>query len=309
MPLTPADVRNKQFSTTRLRPGYDEEEVDAFLDEVEAELDRLIQENEELRAKLAECLRGKVPAMAAPIVEPKPEMTHMPEPPKPPEPKEPEPVLGGLGMPQQAPPPPPVQVSSPGEDNMDTAARVLALAQQTADQAIADARREADETLGRARREAEEILGKARRQSEQIVSEARARAESLERDAQDRHRQAMGSLVQQREELERMVDDLNAFEREYRSRLKAYLEGQLRELEAGSHGGPFGGPTGTGPQPAQQQQQPVPQHAEVRNGQPAVGPGNTGQNPFPQQQPEPVQHAQHATGGFHTADNPPHDRR
>jgi DivIVA domain-containing protein len=310
MPLTPADVRNKQFSTTRLRPGYDEEEVDAFLDEVEAELDRLIQENEELRAKLAECLRGKVPAMAAPIVEPKPEMTHMPEPPKPPEPKqEPEPILGGLGMPPAAPPPPP-PVSSPGEDNMDTAARVLALAQQTADQAIADARREADETLGRARREAEEILGKARRQSEQIVSEARARAESLERDAQDRHRQAMGSLVQQREELERMVDDLNAFEREYRSRLKAYLEGQLRELEAGaSHGGPFGGgPAGTGPQPAQQPA--MPQHAEVRNGQPSVGPGNTGQNPFPQQQVEPAQHAQHsATGGFHTADNPPHDRR
>jgi DivIVA domain-containing protein len=311
MPLTPADVRNKQFSTTRLRPGYDEEEVDAFLDEVEAELDRLIQENEELRAKLAECLRGKVPAMAAPIVEPKPEMTHMPEPPKPPEPKpEPEPMLGGLGMPPAAVPPPPAPVNSPGEDNMDTAARVLALAQQTADQAIADARREADETLGRARREAEEILGKARRQSEQIVSEARNRAESLERDAQDRHRQAMGSLVQQREELERMVDDLNAFEREYRSRLKAYLEGQLRELEAGaSHGGPFGGgPGGTGPQPAQQQG--VPQHAEVRNGQPSVGPGNTGQNPFPQQQGEPVQHAQHsATGGFHTADNPPHDRR
>ena len=60
MPLTPADVRNKQFSTTRLRPGYDEEEVDAFLDEVESELDRLIQENEELRAKLAECLRGSI---------------------------------------------------------------------------------------------------------------------------------------------------------------------------------------------------------------------------------------------------------
>ena len=70
MPLTPADVRNKQFSTTRLRPGYDEEEVDAFLDEVEAELDRLIQENEELRAKLSEVLRGgKVPALNAPHAE------------------------------------------------------------------------------------------------------------------------------------------------------------------------------------------------------------------------------------------------
>ncbi len=310
MPLTPADVRNKQFSTTRLRPGYDEEEVDAFLDEVEAELDRLIQENEELRAKLAECLRGKVPAMAAPIVEPKPEITHLPEPPKPPEPKpEPEPMLGGpLGM-----PPAPQQVApvvGPGEDNMDTAARVLALAQQTADQAIADARREADETLGRARREAEEILGKARRQSDQIISEARARAESLERDAQERHRQAMGSLVQQREELERMVDDLNAFEREYRSRLKAYLEGQLRELEAGAnHAGPFGmGPGGTGPQPAQPTVPPPPQqHPEARNGQPSVGPGNTGGNPFPQPQPEP-QHAQRsATGSFHA--ETPHDRR
>src|SRR5690606_16589302 len=54
MPLTPADVRNKQFNTTRLRPGYDEEEVDSFLDEVEAELDRLITENDELRRRLAE---------------------------------------------------------------------------------------------------------------------------------------------------------------------------------------------------------------------------------------------------------------
>jgi hypothetical protein len=39
--------------------------------------------------------------------------------------------------------------------------------------------------------------------------------------AQEQHRQAMGSLVQQREELERRVDDLRAFEREYRSRFMA----------------------------------------------------------------------------------------
>ncbi|TNY34743.1 DivIVA domain-containing protein [Thermomonospora catenispora] len=301
MPLTPADVRNKQFSTTRLRPGYDEEEVDAFLDEVEAELDRLIQENEELRAKLAECLRGKVPAMAAPIVEPKPDLAQAPEPPRP-EPKpEPEPApLGTLGG------------SAPGgEDNMDTAARVLALAQQTADQAIADARREADETLGRARREAEEIVGKARRQADQIISEARSRAEALDRDAQERHRQVMGSLVQQREELEREVDNLRAFEREYRSRLKVYLEGQLRELEVGAaEGGPFGpgqpAPSAGGPQTGPQQ---TVQHPENRNGQPQPAPATTGPTPFAPPS-EPAQHAQHSTtGAFHTTDNPPHDRR
>jgi DivIVA domain-containing protein len=280
MPLTPADVRNKQFSTTRLRPGYDEEEVDAFLDEVEVELDRLIQENEELRSKLAECLRGgksAVSALSSPLADPEPEMLA-------PEPMLPEP---------ERRPEPAMSMHAHAEDNMDTAARVLALAQQTADQAIADARREADETLGRARREADDILGKARRQAEQITSDARARAESLERDAQERHRQAMGSLVQQREELERRVDDLRAFEREYRSRLKAYLEGQLRDLEAGAaDSGTF--PAVAGPPPAVG----MPSRMESRNGQPAVTGAYVGS-------PEPGGH----NGGFHPSDGPSHDRR
>src|SRR6185295_19207378 len=58
MPLTPEDVRNKKFTTVRLREGYDEDEVDAFLDEVEAELTRLLRENEDLRAKLAAATRA-----------------------------------------------------------------------------------------------------------------------------------------------------------------------------------------------------------------------------------------------------------
>ena len=288
MPLTPADVRNKQFSTTRLRPGYDEEEVDAFLDEVEAELDRLIQENEELRAKLAEVLRGG--KMGGPLNSP-----HMDGPDlMPSEPLRVEPER----RPEPMPMAPMAPVRSSAEDNMDTAARVLALAQQTADQAIADARREADETLSRARREADDLLTKARRQSEQITSDARARAESLERDAQERHRQAMGSLVQSREELERRVDDLRAFEREYRSRLKAYLEGQLRDLEAGAaDSGVFPAVTAaTGPQPAI----PVGMGArmDMRNGGPSTPAGSFAS------MSEPMVH----NGGYHPADTQ-HDRR
>jgi uncharacterized protein YegP (UPF0339 family)/transcriptional regulator with XRE-family HTH domain len=118
-------------------------------------------------------------------------------------------------------------------DNLDTAARVLSLVQQTADEAIGQARSEADQTLGRARRSADEVLTMARRQAEQITGDARVRAESLERDAQERHRRAMMSLVVTREELERRVDDLRAYERDYRSRLAAYLEGQLLGLRAG----------------------------------------------------------------------------
>ncbi len=38
MPLTPAEVRGVQFATTRMRVGYDMDEVDAFLDIIEADV-------------------------------------------------------------------------------------------------------------------------------------------------------------------------------------------------------------------------------------------------------------------------------
>jgi hypothetical protein len=93
--------------------------------------------------------------------------------------------------------------------------------------------------------------------------------------------------------LERRVDDLRAFEREYRSRLKAYLEGQLRDLEAGAtDSGTFpampGSPSSVG----------AGMRMDSRNGQPAVTGAYVGS-------PEPAGH----TGGYHPTDSPPHDRR
>ena len=102
----------------------------------------------------------------------------------------------------------------------DSAARVLSLAQQTADQAIAEARSEANK-----------IVGEARSRAEGLERDARAKADALERDAQEKHRVAMGSLESARATLERKVEDLRGFEREYRTRLKSYLESQLRQLE------------------------------------------------------------------------------
>src|SRR4051812_11462062 len=131
MPLTPEDVRNKQFTTVRLREGYDEDEVDAFLDEVETELRRLIRENDELRAKLAAATRA---ASAAPATTaPQPAVEEKKEEPvaKAPEP-EPTPAPAPAPEPPksvEAPPPAPEPVVGGGADS---AARVLALAQQTA---------------------------------------------------------------------------------------------------------------------------------------------------------------------------------
>ena len=55
MPLTPADVHNVAFSKPPIgKRGYNEDEVDAFLDLVENELTRLIEENSDLRQRVAE---------------------------------------------------------------------------------------------------------------------------------------------------------------------------------------------------------------------------------------------------------------
>src|SRR4029450_13230150 len=84
MPLTPEAVRSKQFTPVRLREGYDVTEVDSFLDEVEAELERLLAENEELRATLAAPRRAggsrERPHAAAPIPAPQPRPVDKEEP-------------------------------------------------------------------------------------------------------------------------------------------------------------------------------------------------------------------------------------
>jgi ribosomal protein L9 len=59
MALTPEDVLNKNFTPTQFRRGYDEREVDDFLDEVVAEMRRLVKESDELRDQLNECREGR----------------------------------------------------------------------------------------------------------------------------------------------------------------------------------------------------------------------------------------------------------
>src|SRR3954451_1255913 len=180
MPLTPEDVQNKRFTTVRFKEGYDEEEVDGFLDEVEAELRRLLGENEQLR-------RAPKPAAA------------------------PAPVA----------PAAPAAPAAPEEQPQEAALRTLLLAQRTADEAIAEAKAEAAQMSASAKAEAD-----------QIVSSARMKAAALEAEAQQQHAAAVADLQRQRNALEAQIDSLRGFEREYRTRLKAYLEGQLRELES-----------------------------------------------------------------------------
>ena len=82
-----------------------------------------------------------------------------------------------------------------------------------------------------ARREADKLLSDARSKAEEVTREARAKADALERDARQRHQEAMGGLDAKRSALQKHIEELKQFEREYRTRLKSYLESQLRDLD------------------------------------------------------------------------------
>lgn len=72
MPLTPADVHNVAFSKPPIgKRGYNEDEVDAFLDLVENELTRLIEENSDLRQRINE-LDQELAAAAVPALRRRP---------------------------------------------------------------------------------------------------------------------------------------------------------------------------------------------------------------------------------------------
>lgn len=194
--LTADDVLNKKFQSTKFREGYDQDEVDDFLDEVVGTLRELQTENDDLKTKLAAAERriaelsrdgGVSVAAPAPVKAPEPE---------------PAPVVA-------APLPAPV-VSAPAPRNEpESATGMLALAQKLHDDYVRSGQEESD----------------------RLVNEARVRAAQIVREAEETSQRTLMQLEQERSLLERKIDELRVFERDYRTRLKSYLENLLGDLD------------------------------------------------------------------------------
>ncbi len=199
MPLTPQAVREKVFTPTRFKTGYDEDEVDAFLDEVEAELGRLLADN----ATLRDALETRPAAAAEPVAAAAPAAA----------PSASAPEAGVMSL--SGPP------ATPGQAELEEMLRrTLLLAQRTADEVVAEARAEADRLVAEARSTAEATVTAARDAAEQERQvSAAGQASDLAAYESERHR------------LEALVERLRTFEEEYRARLRAYLEMQLREID------------------------------------------------------------------------------
>lgn len=248
MALTPADVHNQQFTTVRMRTGYDMDEVDAFLDVVETEIARLLAENDDLRAQVTQAqsralaAEQRATAAEAPSEPPKQvEVERVEEAEASPEVEvevvegvveeviedaeavvEDTPVAtrsGGASVDETGALEPIVAVVTPSEQTpaseqtppSEQALKILEIAQRTADETVAHAQSEASTILSRARSEAAEITA---------------------------------DLDAKREALEEQVGRLRTFERNYRVALRDHIAGQLAQFDrAASQEESVAGPT------------------------------------------------------------------
>jgi TolA-binding protein len=65
-----------------------------------------------------------------------------------------------------------------------------------------------------------------------LIAEGHATAARIVSEAEEAQRSQISALEQQRASLETRIEELRTFEREYRQKLKSYIEGQLHELDA-----------------------------------------------------------------------------
>ena len=99
-----------------------------------------------------------------------------------------------------------------------------------ADQILSEARHTAETTVADAKQRSDAMLSDAQTRSETQLRQAQEKADALQADAERKHSEIMGTINQQRTVLEGRLEQLRTFEREYRTRLKTYLESQLEEL-------------------------------------------------------------------------------
>ena len=198
MPLTPADVHNVAFKKPSIgKRGYDEDEVDAFLDVVEAELSRLIEENAELSGRVGQ-------GVTAPVAAPQVDTTKT--------------------APVEAP-----AVSTAQAHTQ--AARLLGLAQETADRLTDEAKAESERLLAEAKSHSDALVGDATTRAEAAERDSKVRAEALDAEAKARYDEVIGNLATERVGLEKKISDLRTYEKEYRGRLKSWISEQLSQLD------------------------------------------------------------------------------
>ncbi|MFE1645336.1 DivIVA domain-containing protein [Microbacterium sp. P01] len=193
MALTPDDVVTKQFQHVRFKEGFDPDEVDDFLDEIVVEWRKTIAENDELKAKLAALESGDAPSEAAHEEAPAEE------------------------TPAESP-----AAEAPAAEATSTDSQVSAdVAPAAASAGIIEL----------AQRLHDEHVAEGKAQRDQLISDAQTQAAAIVSEAEEKGRIEMERLDRERATLEGRITELRNFERDYRTQLRSWMEGKLRDLE------------------------------------------------------------------------------
>ena len=222
MALTPQDVANKQFTTVRFKEGYDLDEVDNFLDEVELTLNAITLEVQDLRSvskgTVPDSVREEMRALGAENSRLKSEL---------------EQAQRQLQSAQVRQP----VTNDRGANDLELKAsqdRIASLESQLDSLQIIQEEQASASTSNTASEQgvaSVRILELAQRAADDVLASARIEAENMLAETKTNVIRETRDLDAQRVAMERRVEELRAYEREYRGRLRNYLEAQLRELD------------------------------------------------------------------------------
>lgn len=221
MSLTPADIHNTEFTRASLgRRGYDENDVDALLDEATAEMIRLLEENDTLRGSLD---------AAPPPVEPDGRRREVEA--------ELSAATAALNRAHQA------------RDRAEREAGHLRQQLQEAHRAAAAPVKAApvkevvpERVLMMARNTAEAYVREAQDKSRELLTEARERAgrtlreageavATIDRKAHERENEAVAELTAGRARLVREIDEMSRFAADYQGAMERHLHRQAQLID------------------------------------------------------------------------------
>ena len=241
-PLTPLDIQHKEF--TKAMRGYAMHEVDTFLDQVTEEFTRLQDDNARLREQLSGGATPPPQPAAAPSAQAaEPRSSGAGE----------EAIARALVMAQRMADQTVEEAKMKAKSMVGEAeARAKAMTEQSqmrarevTEAAQMRAREVTEAAQMRAREVTETAQARARELTEGLetrykerIQSAEARARVAEEQARMQIAQATEQVARRRQELESSIEALRAFERDYRARLRGFVEGQLKALEDAAPAGP-----------------------------------------------------------------------
>lgn len=89
-----------------------------------------------------------------------------------------------------------------------------------------------DELVSEGEQTREQYITEGEQKRTELVTEAETRAENMIEEAELTSTRTLNALERKKSDLESRVSELTSFERDYRARLKDYIEGQLNDLNA-----------------------------------------------------------------------------